>query len=212
MIHRLHGIVCGAIHRAAIHDSVVKGCEEILHCHWVKPKLPDNLHWYEIDEHNGEIDLWTDHNETLVSIDVNNGFRLNGRIISSSQLERLLAAALAARMHRALWGVVIRGRRSMKYAVDDQGYTGDDVEGDTYGDLGTKAWAESGSRRSNARAAVGEDEYIRSFMEAYRRRSVGGHHQISADEVENRMRDEYRQSLAPYEGYESDEEVLFFVV
>jgi len=213
VIHRLHGIVCGAIHRTALRDSVVKGCEDILHCRWVKPKQTSGeLHWYELDEHNGEIDLWTDHDETLVSIDVNSGFRLNGNPLSSRQLERLLAAAMAARMHKAMWGMALRGRRSTRYVVDDRGFAGEEVEGDTYGDPGTRAWAERDSRRSSAKTAVGEDEYVRSYMEAYRRRSVGGHHPKPASEVEARMRGEYRRALAPYEDYKPDEEMLFFVV
>jgi len=212
VIHRLHGIVCGAVHRMALRDSVIKGCEDVLHCRWVQPELPDELHWYELDEHNGEIDLWTDHDETLISIDVNRGFRLHDKPVGAVQIERLLAAAMAARMHRALWGMALRGRRGTRYLVDDRGQAGGETEAETYGDPALRAWAEGDARRSGARSAVGEDEYVRSYMEAYRRRRVGGHHPTPPEEVEAKMRNEYRRTLAKFERYEPDTEMLFFVV
>lgn len=211
VIHRLHGIVCAAMHRTAVRESVVGSCEEILCCRWVEQRpTGGELHWCELDEHNGELDLWTDHDETLVSIDLNSKFTVNGTPIKPAQLERLLAAALAARLHRTLWGMATRGRTGVKYVVDDSGAAADG--GEASGDPRAEAWRKCDSRRSNARSAVGEDEYVRLYMESYRLRSGGGHHPTPASEVEAKLRADYKRSLAQYEGYEPDAETLLFVV
>ncbi len=200
------------MHRAALHDAVVAECENLLHCHWVEPSPQAELSWYELDEHNGEVELWSDHDETLVSMSVHNHFTINDKPVRPEQLERLLAAAVAARLHRALWGMALRGRRSLKYVVDCGGHLGDETEGAAYEDAGTKAWLDSDTCRSGARSAVGEDEYVRAFMESYRRRRVGGHHKKPPEEVEAKLRADYRNSLAKYEGYSPDSESLLFVV
>ncbi len=212
MIHRLHGFICGAMHRAALHDAVVAECESLLHCHWVEPTRLDELSWFELDEHNGEDELWSDHDDTLVSMSVNSRFTINNRSVKPEQLERLLAGALAARMHRAMWGMALRGRRSLKYVIDCGGKVGEETEGRVSDDVGTKAWFDSDTRRSCALSAVGEDEYVRAFMESYRRRRGGGHHRKPPAEVEAKLRADYRDSLAKYEGYSPDFESLLFVV
>lgn len=212
MIHRLHGFICGAMHRAALHDAVVAECEKLLHCHWVEPAAQGDLSWFELDEHNGEVELWSDHDETLVSMSVNSRFTINDKPVKSEQLEKLLAAAVAARLHRALWGMALRGRRSLKYVVDCGGHLGGETEGAAYDDADTRAWLDSDTRRSGARSAVGEDEYVRAFMESYKRRRVGGHHKKPPEEVEAKLRADYRNTLAKYEGYSPDSEALLFVV
>lgn len=212
MIHRLHGFICVAMHRAALHDAVVTECEELLHCHWVESPIGGELSWFELDEHNGEVELWSDHDETLISMSVNTRFAVNNKPVKPEQLERLLAATIAARLHRALWGMVLRGRRSLKYVVDCGGHIGSETEGGTYDDAQTRAWLNSDTCRSCASSAVGENEYIRAFMESYKRRRVGGHHKKSPEEVEAKLRIDYRESLAKYEGYSPDAETLFFVV
>lgn len=212
MIHRLHGFICGAMHRAALHDAVVAECESLLHCHWVEPAPRGELSWYELDEHNGEVELWSDHDETLVSMSVHNRFTINDKPVKPEQLERLLAAAVAARLHRTLWGMVLRGRRSLKYVVDCGGHIGGETEGAAYEDACTKAWLDSDTRRCGASSAVGEDEYVRAFMESYRRRRVGGRHKKPPEKVEAKLRADYRESLAKYEGYRPDSEALLFVV
>lgn len=212
MIHRLHGFICGAMHRAAIHDTVVAECEKLLHCHWVEPPAQGELSWFELDEHNGEVELWSDHDETLVSMNVHSRFTINNKPVKPEQLERLLAASMAARLHRVLWGMVLRGRRSLKYVVDCGGHLGAETEGPACDDAGTKAWFDSDTRRSGAISAVGEDEYVKAFMESYRRRRVGGHHRKPPGEVEAKLRADYRDSLAKYEGYSPDSEILLFVV
>jgi len=213
MIHRLHGFICGAMHRAALRDAVVAECENILHCRWIdQPASSSELSWFELDKHNGEVELWSDHDETLVSMSVHSRFEINHKPVRPEQLERLLAAAVAARLHRSLWGMVLRGRRSLKYVVDCGGHLGDETEGGTYEDDNTRAWLDSDTRRSGALSAVGEDEYVRAFMESYRRRRVGGHHKKPPEEVEAKLRTDYRNSLAKYEGYRPDSESLLFVV
>lgn len=212
MIHRLHGFVCGAMHRAALRDTVVTECERLLHCHWVEPSTEGELSWFELDEHNGEVELWSDHDETLVSMSVNSHFVVNKKPVKPEQLERLLAATIAARLHRSLWGMVLRGRRSLKYVVDSGGHLGGETEGPAYDDARTQAWLDSDTCRSGASTAVGEDKYVMAFMESYRRRRVGGHHKKPPEEVEAELRADYRESLAKYEGYSPDAETLFFVV
>jgi len=213
MIHRLHGFICGAMHRAALHNAVVAECESILHCHWIDPPpARGELSWCELDEHNGEVELWSDHDETLVSMSVHSHFTINDKLVRPEQLERLLAAAIAARLHKSLWGMVLRGRRSLKYVVDCGGHLGDDTEGAAYEDARTRVWLDSDTCRSGAITAVGEDEYVRAFMESYRRRRVNGHHKKPPEEVEAKLRADYRNSLAKYEGYRPDLESLLFVV
>ena len=212
MIHRLHGIVCEAIHRTALRDPVVEGCEEFLSCRWVRPAATGELHWFEVGERNGEIDLWTERGGTLVSVDLNSGFSLDGRRLDSAAAERLLAAALAIRLHRCLWGMELRGGRSVRYAVDDRGLVGPDASGDARDDPATAAWIDGDTKRSNARCAVGEDEYVRAFIESYRLRRVGGQHRTPPGDVEARLREDYRRAFAAHEGYEADAETLFFVV
>jgi hypothetical protein len=212
VIRRLLGIVCEAIHRAALRGLVTEGCEGLLGCRWVRPVAAGELHWFEVGERNGEVDLWTDHGGTLVSVDLNGGFSLGGRPLGSGAAERLLAAVLARRMHRPLWGVELRGRRSARYAVDDRGLVGPDAGGDAYDDPATAAWIGADARRSGARCAVGEDEYVRAFIESYRLRRDGEHHRMPPEKMEARLREDYRRALAAYEGYEADAETLCFVV
>ena len=212
MIHRLHGIVCEAIHRTALRGLVVEGCEQFLRCRWVQPGALGERHWFEVSEHNGEIDLWTERGGTLVSVDLNGMFSLGGRSIDSRGAERLLATALAPRLRGRLWGVEIRGRRSVRYAADDRGLVGPDEAGDAYDDPATAAWIGADARRSNARCAVGEDEYVRAFIESYRLRRDGAHHRMPPERVEERLREDYRREFAAYEGHEADAETLFFVV
>lgn len=210
MIHRLHGFICDAMHRAALHDAVVAECEELLHCHWVEPFTGGELSWFELNEHNGEVELWSDHNETIVSMSVHNHFVINNDPMKPEQLEQLLASAIAARLHRSLWGMALTGRRSLKYVVDCVGHLGGKTDGAC--DDKTRAWMDSDTRRSGARSAVGEDEYVKAFMESYKKRRVGGHHRKPPEEVEAKLRADYRDSLARYEGYKPDMETLFFVV
>jgi len=212
VIHKLHGIVCEAVHRTALRGFVMDGCEELLGCRWVRPEEAGELHWFEVGERNGEVDLWTERGGTLVSVDLNGGFSLGGQRLGSSGAERLLAAALARRLHRRLWGVELCGGHSVRYAVDDRGVVGPDAGVDARGDPATAALIEGDARRSGARCAVGEDEYVRSFMESYRLRSGGGHHPTPPEEVEARLREDYRREFAAYEGYEADAETLHFVV
>jgi hypothetical protein len=212
VIHRLHGIVCEAIHRAALRGHVVEGCEGLFGCRWVRPEAPGELHWFEVDERNGEVDLWTDCGGTLVSVDLNGGFSLGGRRLDSSGAERLLAASLACRLHRPLWGVELRGRRSVRYTADDRGLVGPDEAGDAYDDPATVAWIGADARRGGARCAVGEDEYVRAFIESYRLRRDGAHHRVPPERVEERLREDYRREFAAYEGHEADAETLFFAV
>jgi hypothetical protein len=210
LIHKLHGIVCEAVHRTALRGLVVEGCEGLLGCRWVQPGAAGERRWFEVGERNGEVDLWTERGGTLVSVDLNGAFSLDGRRLDSRGAERLLAASLAARLRRRLWGVELRGGRSVRYAVDDRGLVGqDESAGD---DPATAAWIDGDARRSGARCAVGEDEYVRAFIESYRLRRAGGGHPTPPEDVEARLREDYRREFAAYESYKADAETLLFVV
>ena len=53
---------------------------------------------------------------------------------------------------------------------------------------------------------------MRAFIEPYRLRRCGGNHQTPPEEVEARLREDYRKEFATYEGCEVDAETLFFAV
>lgn len=190
----------------------MEGCERLLGCRWVRPGETGERRWFEIGECNGEVDLWTEHGDTLVSMSLNVKFSLCGRPLDPCGAERLLAVALAPRLHRRLWRVEFRGGRGVRYAVDDCGLVGPDASVDACGDPATAAWIDGDTRRSNARCAVGEDEYVRAFVESYRLRRAGGNHPVPPEEVEARLREDYRKTFAAYEGYKADAETLYFVV
>lgn len=209
MVRRLHGIVCDSIHRDILHDDVMKGCEDILHCRWVAAPPPAEIKWWEIDKHNGELDLWSEHGGTLVSVMVNSRFVLDGHPVAPEEIERMLAAVVAAKLHCAVWRLAIDYRAGNVYCIARDGIR---TESAAAGEPHAEAWLKYENYRSNAASAVGEDEYVHGFIEAYRRRSVGGQHTKPVAEVEAGLRRDYRRALASYEGYTPDMEALFFEV
>lgn len=211
MLNRFHGVVCSAIHRSTIKLPVVSICETTFHCSWVFPPVSNkDITWAESGNTHGEIDLWSDHGETLIQITINRHFQLDGRKVTAEALERRMATLLAARMHRILWGTWMQGRLDHPYQIDCDGNLMPSIDKTMSADL--QHWIERGRWRWGALSAVGEDEYVRGFMVSYVRRKRDGYHLQPVREVEGGLRRQYRNTLAQYEGYKPDAETLCFEV